>query len=250
MRPTRSASTRRLPSAALDAQRIAQAARWRARHVCTVTAVLSAVLTSTISSNATAGAMLDRVAAQWSNVHDYSATIVSHEVLDGRREDRVLRYAFRKPEQARLDLLSGTKAVATIVWNGGDSVTAYRSGFSFFKLHGSARDPRFTSLRGNGVLTPNLGEIVACFQADANGVSERPGPVVTGEATTEIALDGAHAPCSADSAIDAHITRDVIDVSPDGIVLARRRYEGPSLVEEWLVTQERINAGLDDALFR
>jgi outer membrane lipoprotein-sorting protein len=210
--------------------------------------VVAAALACLMSSPVSAGSALDRLATAWSDVHDYSVTIDAHEVLRGGSENRTLHYAFRKPMQARLDLVSRGRSVATILWSGGDGVTAYHPGFSFLKIHGNARDRKFTSLRGNGVLTPNLGDIFGCLEQHQGAIVERRGPTIDGEPTDEIALERAHTACADDSDTDRRITLDVIDVSQRGTILLRKRYEGPQLVEKWILRDYRINAGLDDNL--
>jgi outer membrane lipoprotein-sorting protein len=222
---------------------------WGAFGVRLGAALLAVVLPCLLPTGAPAGTALDRLVGAWSSVDDYSVTIEAHEALGKSSQDRVLHYAFRKPAQARLDLMAGTRSVATILWSGGDSVVAYRSGLSFLRIRGSAEDRRFTSLRGNGVRTPVLGDIVACFERHQSSVEVRSGPVVNGQPTDEIVLERAGISCAGDSPADRAVTRDIIEVSRRGTILMRRRYEGPELVEAWNLRDYRINAGFDDRVF-
>jgi outer membrane lipoprotein-sorting protein len=214
-----------------------------------VAALLALILSCAFPTGALAETALKRSAGAWSSIHDYAVTIDAHEVLGRSSQDRVLRYVFRKPAQARLDLMAGRRRVATILWSGGDSVVAYRSGLSFLRVHGSPDDRRFTSLRGNGVRTAVLGDIVACFEQHQSSIRERGGPAVNGEPTDEIVLERAGFSCAGDSPADRGITRDVIDVSQRGTILMRRRYQGSELVEAWSLRDYRINAGFDDPVF-
>jgi outer membrane lipoprotein-sorting protein len=211
--------------------------------------LLALALSCLVPTRAAAETALDRLAGAWSSIRDYSVTIDAHEVLGQSSQDRVLRYVFRKPAQARLDLMAGTRSVATILWSGGDSVVAFRSGLSFLKIRGSAEDRRFTSLRGNGVRTAVLGDIVTCFEENRSNVHERSGPTVDGESTDEIVLERTGVSCAGDSPADRAVTRDVIDVSRRGAILVRRRYVGAELVEAWILHDYRINAGFDDRVF-
>jgi outer membrane lipoprotein-sorting protein len=213
-------------------------------------ALLAIELACAVPARSGAERALDRLATAWSNIHEYSVTINAHEVLGGASQDRVLHYSFRKPAQARLDLMSGGRSVATILWRGGDRVVAYRSGLSFLRIRGNAADPRFTSLRGNGVRTPILGDIVGCFEQHQSRVEEHRGPLVNGEPTDEIVLDRAGVSCANDSAADRAITRDVVDVSQGGTILMRRRYEGAQLVEAWNLSDYQLNASFDDHVFK
>jgi hypothetical protein len=176
----------------------------------------------------------DRLSATWNRLHAYGVTIDSHEVLGDTAQDREIHYFFRKPDHAQLDVLNGPSAGATVVWDGGDRVQAYKRGLSFFKLHADAHDKRVTSLRGNSVLTPDLGRVLDCYGGHRDALRESAGPVVAGEATDEISLTYAGLSCPDDSAADKGITLDVLDVSrSSGLVVERRRYEGDAVVERW-----------------
>jgi hypothetical protein len=184
----------------------------------------------------------DRLEATWAHLHDYSVTIEAHEVLGTESDDHELRYMFRKPDHARLDVLAGTKSGSTIVWNGGDTVIAYRRNLSLFKMHGNVRQKDLTSLRGNSILSPNMGDIIACFEQHRDAIHEHDGPVVDGEATDEVALTYADISCPDDSPSDRGVTLDVIDVSKKtGLALLRRRYEGDEIVERWQLRDYKLD---------
>jgi hypothetical protein len=197
-----------------------------------------------------AGALAS-LAAAWSNVHDYRLTIDAHEVLDGRTQTQVLSYAFRAPDRARLEVLSGPEYGAIVVWYGGADAIAYRRGLALFKLHAPARDPRLTSLRGNGVLTPDFAAIIGCFEAHADRVHELPGPAVDGQATVAIVLAHGGVDCSTDSAVDRAVTRDILFVSRrTNLPVLRARYVAEQLVERWQLKGLRTNEALGDSDFR
>lgn len=206
-----------------------------------------------VAGGVPAGAMtalpaLDHLAATWKNLHDYSVTIEAHEVLGDRSSDHELHYAFRKPHEARLDVIKGTKSGSTILWDGGDRVTAYRRGLSFFKMHGGAHDVDLTSLRGNGILNPDEGDVIACLDAHRDRIRERDGPVIDGDATDELAFSVATISCPNDPATDKDVTLDVIDVSKrTGLVVLRKRYVGKDVVERWELKDFKIDSGLTDA---
>lgn len=200
---------------------------------------------------ASAGDAFDRLVATWSHLHDYSVTIEAHEVLGSESDDHELRYTFRKPDRARLDILAGTKSGSTIVWDGGDSVVAYKRSFSLFKMHGNPRQKDLTSLRGNGILSPNMGDLIACFQEHRDAINEHDGPLVEGESTDEIALKYADVSCPDDPPVDRSVTLDVLDVSKkSGLVLMRKRYEGDEIVERWELKDYKVDANLPDSELR
>jgi outer membrane lipoprotein-sorting protein len=190
--------------------------------------------------------------AAWSGVHDYSVTIESHEQLGAVSDEHEFFYAFRKPANARLDVVKGPRSGATILWDGGDRVTAYKRALSLFKLHAGAWDKNLTTLRGNGILSSNMGDVVQCFGAHRAALRERAGPLVDGQATDEIELPYAGVECPDDPAADrGTVTRDVLDVSKlTGFVVLRERYAGDDVVERWELKDYKIDSGLDDSEFR
>jgi outer membrane lipoprotein-sorting protein len=199
-----------------------------------------------------ADSAFDRMQAAWNGVHDYSVTIESHEQLGSVSDEHEFFYAFRKPDKARLDVVKGPRSGGTILWDGGQRVTAYKRALSLFKLHASAWDKNLTTLRGNGILSSNMGDVVECFGAHRSVLREREGPVVDGVATDEIELPYAGIQCADDPPDDrGTVTLDVIDVSKvTGFVVLRKRYAGDDVVERWQMRDYKIDAGIDDAEFR
>jgi len=199
---------------------------------------------------ALAGA-LATLSTTWLHVNDYSVTIDARESLRGHTQRQVLRYWYRRPDRARLEIIEGAKRGGVVVWYGDEHATAYHRGWGLFKLRLGPRDGRVTSLRGNGVLTPNFDAILACFTANRARVSERSGPAVGGAATTAIALDYAGARCPQDPPADREITRDVLYVSrQSGLPVLRERYALGELVERWALSDLQFNLGLGDSAFR
>jgi hypothetical protein len=220
----------------------------------TFATILMALLSLTVPPPPHSGAAsrpdasLDRLQAAWTALDGYTVTIDAHEVSGDKTEDHELRYTFAKPGHARLDVVSGSAAGATVLWDGGDTVTAFRRGLSFFKLHVGLHDKRVTSLRGNGVLTPDLGVILGCYAAHRNAVSETDGPPVDGAETTELRLTYDGFQCPDDPPADRNVTLDVLDLSRStGLVVERRRYEGDALVEKWDLKDYQIEAGAGES---
>jgi len=217
---------------------------------------LGVALTLTLGVTGGAGAELqttevpafDRLQATWSHISDYSLTIDSHEVLGNDSAENEMHFAFRRPDRARLDIVKGYRSGGTIVWNGGDRVTAYRRPFSFFKLHASVWDKNLTSLRGNGILNPNVNDILACFAAHHELLRQREGPPVDGKATDEIELPYRDVSCPDDPPVDrGTVTLDVIDIDrASGMPVMRKRYAGDEIVERWELTGFTVNTGLAD----
>jgi len=187
----------------------------------------------------------------WNALRDYSVTIDAYEVLGNVTDQHEMFYAFRKPGHARLDVVKGARSGSTIIWDGGERVTAFKRSLSFFKMHADAWDKNLTSLRGNGILSPNMGAIVACFDAHREALHERTGPVLDGDATIEIELPYTDVVCPYDSAADRGvITRDVLDVSESsGLILQRMRYQGNDVVERWELSDYKLDSEVADSSF-
>lgn len=186
--------------------------------------------------------VLDRLSAAWNGLHGYSVMIDAHEVLDGKVDDHELHYVFEKPQHAELDVVGGSQTGATIVWNGGDRLTFYKRGLSFFKMHAGLHDKAMTSLRGNTLLAGDMGDILTCFEAHRDALTETDGPELEGAKTSEIRMNYHGAPCPDDPPADRNVTLDVIDVSEaSGLVVERRRYEGDALVERWDLTGYKLD---------
>ncbi len=211
-----------------------------------------AVFLALSAAPAGAGSPFDRLVDDWQSIHDYSVTIDAHEVLGDQTDQHELHYSFVKPDHARLDVISGSKSGSTIVWNGGDSVVAYRRSMSFLKMHGSPTQKDLTSLRGNGVLSPNMGDLVACFGEHRESLEVRDGPLVDGDPTDEIALPYKDVACPDDPPADrGAVTLDVLDVSrKTGMIVQRTRFAGDVQVERWALKDYVIDSGLTDSDIR
>ena len=196
-------------------------------------------------------AALSALTLEWSHVRDYSLTIDAREFRQGRSQQEVLRYSYRRPNRARLEILDGVQRGSVVVWFGDDRASAYRRGLRLFKLYLAPSDGRVTSLRGNGVLTPNFDAILACFADHRSRVTEGPGPRVDGIPTVAIALEYAGFTCATDSPFDRDVTRDVLYVSSKtNLPVLRERYAAEQLVERWELRDLRLNSGLTDSAFR
>ena len=193
------------------------------------------------------GTAFDRLYDNWNRLHDYTVTIDSHEVLGDQISDNEMVYWFRKPDRARLDVLAGHQSGTTMVWAGGEDVTGYRRSLSLFKIHRDMHDKMLTSLRGNTILTPDLGAILDCFSKYRDRLREREGPSIDGEATSEITLPYADVSCPNDPVADRVVTADVLDLSKrTGYIVERKRFAGDDIVERWTLKDYKVDVGLAD----
>jgi cytochrome oxidase Cu insertion factor (SCO1/SenC/PrrC family) len=185
---------------------------------------------------------LQALVTRWSQVRDFSVTIDALETSGKRTQAQQLRYEYRMPHQALLEVLNGPERGSVVVWNVGDQkATAYRRGLALFKLRADPRDPRLTSMRGNGILTPNFAALLSCFVAHQSHVSEQRGLNVNNEPTKAIELNYAGFACPNDSTDDRKVTRDVLYVAQDtGLPVLRERFEGKMLVERWALRDLKL----------
>ncbi len=215
------------------------------------TALLSGALILALAGQASAGDTFDRLESLWTNLHSYQVTIVEHEVMGDQTSDHELLYEFEKPQHAKLEVVQGTRSGSVIEWDGGDRILAYKANMSFFKLHRGVHDHDMTSLRGNSILGPNMGDVLACFGEHREALREHDGPEIEGEATDEIELPYNDVSCPDDPVSDKGVTLDVLDVSKKtGLILMRRRYEGDQVVERWQLKDYKIDPGPGQAALR
>jgi hypothetical protein len=196
--------------------------------------------------------VLDALVKHTAALSDYAVTIEAHEVDGTSTDDRVIRFWYRKPDRAKMEVLKGPAAGTRLEWVGGDKARVRGGIFSWFPIWLDLNDPRITSLRGNTMLRAELEPTLECFVAHRGSVTESAGPRVDGQTTDLVTLSiPGGLGCPADSAKDRAVTRDVLTVGRDtGVLLRRERYAGDTQVERWLLSDVVTNAGLKDADFR
>lgn len=196
--------------------------------------------------------MLDALVRHTAALSDYAVTIDAHEVDGTSIDDRVIRFWYRKPDRAKMEVQKGPAAGTRLEWVGGTKARVRGGIFSWFPIWLDLHDARITSMRGNTMLRAELEPTLECFVAHRSAVTESSGPRVDGAPTDQITLSiPGGLGCPADSAADRTVTRDVLTVSRDsGVLLRRERYVGETQVERWNLSDVVTNAGLKDADFR
>jgi hypothetical protein len=193
--------------------------------------------------------LLDALQKRWAAIDDYTATIVAHEVDGDRVEDRTMRFWFRKPDRAKLQMTGGGGPSSVLVWKGGSNV---RVKVGFFTLSFDLHSPTINSIRGNTMLRPDLTSTLVCFQSHRDAVKQATGPEIGGKPThtLTLAIPGGLG-CLGDSATDHDVDRDVLTLrDDDNLDVLRERYVGSSVVEHWELRDVRTNVGLGDDDFR
>jgi len=196
--------------------------------------------------------MLDAVVHFMASVHDYSVTIDAHEVDGSAVDDRIIRFWFRKPQQAKIEVLKGQAAGTRLVWTGGDRARVRGGIFQWLPIYLDLHDPRITSIRGNTMLRAEFQPALDCFVAHRDAVSESAGPKVDGQPTVLVSMTiPAGVNCPADSVKDRAVTKDVLTaLRSSATVVKRERYVGDTLVERWTLSDMKFDPGLADADFR
>jgi hypothetical protein len=196
--------------------------------------------------------LLDGLVKRWAGIDDFTATIVAHEVDGDRVDDRTMRFWFRKPDRAKLEMTAGGPNGSVLVWRGGSQARVELGGLSLFPPSFDVHSGAITSIRGNTMLRPDLTSTLACFVAHRDAVKEGTGPAIGGHATQTLTLDiPGGLGCPGDPPADHDVSRDVLTIrTDDGLVVLRERFVGASVVEHWELHDLRVNVGLTDDDFR
>jgi outer membrane lipoprotein-sorting protein len=172
---------------------------------------------------------LDAFASTWAGVTAYSTTVTISERKGTQVQTAVYDYTFRKPSHVTLHVVSGASAGATLVWDGGDTVVLHRgSGLAaLFKKTVSLHDPLVTTIRGSSVDQLNFSAILAHAHEASGSVSQAPGDLIDGVLTDAVTL------IPLDPAVDAGLSREVIEISPTTHLPMRvLGYDGPTVVRQ------------------
>jgi outer membrane lipoprotein-sorting protein len=178
-------------------------------------------------------------------LRDYTVTIAVHETDGGRTQDRVVRYWYKKPTTAKVEVMSGASRGSAAVWQGGDTVRGHQGGFlSMIKLTVGLHDARATSLRGDTIDSAYFGNVLQSFKTTKGELSEAPGPQIEGASTDMVTLK------VADPSTNQHISKDVLYLSEaTHLPVKRERFEGDALAKSQFFSNLKLNPGLTDKDF-
>lgn len=197
---------------------------------------------------------MDEVLAAWSRTIDYTVVVKSMEHDGAQSDGATIRYAFKKPDHVKAEVLEGKMRGFTGVWNGGDSVVVYRRGLlSALKMHMSINDKRVTSMRGSTLAAVDMGPALECFAAHQSDVTYGQAVLDGSEAPlrTVTLTSGGNYQCPPTSDEDREVTKDVLYFVPGSpMPKMRLRYAGDVEVERWEMSQLKVNAPLDVTAFR
>ncbi len=188
---------------------------------------------------APSGAAADFLDA-WTKVQSYTCDIKVNETKGTETQERTYRYAFLKPNFARIDITGGPGKGGGAVWKGGDTVSGHQGGFlSGIHLTISIHDPRAVDLRG-GTIDQGSFQNIATWIQDAPMLSN-------GEETWNgTAYDTVTAPYT--DALGA--TKRTVFLSKSTHLPARRvTYAGDAVVEDEVFTNINPLAALMEGDF-
>ena len=182
----------------------------------------------------------------FARVSDYTLTVHAHEVKGGQTQDRVYLDWFKKPHQMKTQILSGPGAGGGAVWTGGDTVSGHQGGIlAFIHLRVGIHDGRATSLRGYTIPDGMLSSQVDKYTTIKGTLSERGGPDVDGQPTTQVELRTSGTGPEPDVARyiiyfskTSHFPLEQVRYSADGKIVS---------LETW--TNLKTNVGLKDSDF-
>jgi hypothetical protein len=178
-------------------------------------------------------------------LQDYEVTITAHET-DGRRtQDRVVRYWYKKPTTAKIEVLGGMGRGSAAVWHGGGTVHGHQGGLlSMIKLTVGLHDARATSLRGDTIDSAYFGSELEHFRTTKGELTEISGVAIKGVPVDTLALK------IADPATNGGVSKEVLFLSRvTHLPIERERFVGETSVKTEIFTDLSINPGLRDKDF-
>jgi hypothetical protein len=185
------------------------------------------------TSSAPAGAFdapgpLIGFAQAWAGLGAYSTTVNAFERKGPEEVDVKMDYAFHKPSNVKIHLITGPNAGANLAWDGGDTVTGWRGGLlSFFKKTFSLHDSYVSTTRGASIDQLSFGAILDHAQHEPGKLATAPPEQIDGVTVDVVTLT------PADPAHDGGLTREVVELSPSTHLPVRvLGYEGSTLVRK------------------
>ena len=129
----------------------------------------------------------------WTGVTAYNATITVFEQKGLAIQNLVFKYTFRKPTTVTVDVVGGTNNGVSLLWKGGDTVSAHRGGIiSAFKKTLSLHDPQVTTIRGSSFDELSFAQILAHMQTTPGRLAQSAGPLIDNVATDSVTLTPTH----------------------------------------------------------
>jgi len=190
--------------------------------------------------------LLAAVARQWGSVQAYECTMRSFNRLGERTDEKTIRFTFKRPDMARLDVLEGSSKGSAIARNAAGVITGRKGGLlKLLAIELKPDDPRVFNLRGRPFYDANWGAVLHESQnrIDSGWQVRLGGAELVGDTLcTVIEMEG-H-----DEVYD--ITRERLWIDPvQALILRRRQFDGDVLVNDVEWSEIRLEASPADAVF-
>jgi len=164
----------------------------------------------------------------WAPVTAYNATITVFEQNGIAVQNVIFKYTFRKPSIVTVDVIGGPNNGVSLLWTGGTTVSAHRSGLTAaLKETLALHDPKVTTIRGSSIDELSFAQILVHAQQTAGKITQGPGLIINGVATDAVTLIPTR------PATDARYTREIIEISRiTHFPLRIMGYQGSTLVRK------------------
>ena len=216
----------------------------RVLYICIAMLIVSGS-SSLNAGNLSAYDYITAVRSRYEQIEDYQCRMHEFSIGDGKREERIINYFFKKPHMIRIDILDGNKARdrgSVGVFTGGERVSGHRGGFMKRMVMSVNKDsPLALSVRGETIEQSNVLAVIERMEHLVQC-----GTVNFEELDTHIELSF----IPFDAAENGGITRDVVWIQRHTMLIIKiQRYEGEILVQQAIRERYIINAGLPLELF-
>ncbi len=196
---------------------------------------------------ATAKEILDNVNKRWAEINDYHCKLRSWNRVGDTTDMKFLNFWFKKPQQARSEVLEGTGQGNVVIREADGRIRARKGGLlSALVITVKEDDERIRNIRGKKFYEGNWGVVLGEFTAAAEKgwkLERLKDETLKGTPCIVISVEGK------DPAIP--VTKDVLYVDPKTwLVRMRRQFEGTMKVNEANYTEVEINTGAADELFK
>jgi hypothetical protein len=186
-------------------------------------------------------AAISAFSSAWNGVHTYTCTITAHEVQGSKVQDRVYHAVFKRPNNVRMDIVSGAGKGGAAIWNGGDTVYGHQGGFlSFIRLHLNIHDAKAISLRGTTIAQASFGALLQRFK-DLK-TSSLDAKMSSGQTTVTADV--------LDPASNQGVTSEVLILGADHLPVGYDQYVGTKNVNHVRYSDYKGNVAIPDSTWK
>jgi outer membrane lipoprotein-sorting protein len=188
---------------------------------------------------------LQQIKQRYGQIRDYQCRMEEFAIGNGKREERIMNFYFKKPRLIRIDILKGNRPFdggSVGVYTGGDKVSGHRGGVIKGLTFNIPKDsPLATSVRGETIDQSDMYSVIERFDRNL-----RSGEITVEEKYSRLEFE--YIPD--DPTLNDGVTRDIMWIDRQSMLIIRNeRFEGEMLVQRVMWTDYIINAGLPDELF-